>query len=527
MAHGVKGSDVFNSTGNSLLDLSVMLNRGLSSFIIQIHLKKIFASGTSQDKIDAFVLAYHTRDIRGGKGERDLFIHMIIALNANSQLATEATLHLIPEYGCWRDVFKLMPYFRKNLSKLVIDQLNQDETLEHPSLLAKWLPREHNTNDKEIAMYLAKLLEPNKPKAQELYRKRVSALNKKLNTVEIDMCANHFENIEPSKVPGRALKLYTRAFLNQPATGFHSRRIYASKSLDRIMCARNFTDYLALASQGKAKIIGANTVFPHELVAKVLADDFVSDAEHDAIEAQWQTIVKSIKEQGALSNTLAMCDFSGSMTGTPMNVSMALGLIIAECNTGIFKDHILTFDSKPTLHKFTATTLIGRVNEVRHLAQGMSTDFQAAYNLVIQKMKEMCVQVGQEPKDLIVLTDIGWDQACGFDVKDTDAVKTKPFETHIQIIQRAFQQTSELLFGIHNKWEPPRIVIWNLRAPFNDFNATNTELGVVQLSGWSPSLLNVIITKGIDAFTPQAMLRAQLDDERYDPVRLAVSKFLV
>jgi hypothetical protein len=158
----------------------------------------------------------------------------------------------------------------------------------------------------------------------------------------------------------------------------------------------------------------------------------------------------------------------------------------------------------------------------------MSTDFQAAYNLVLQKMKEMCVPVGQELKDLIVLTDMGWDQACGYgDVKHTNAVKTKPFETHIQIIRRAFQKTSELLFGEGSGWEPPRIIIWNLRSEFKDFHATNTEIGVVQLSGWSPSFLKVITTKGTDAVTPQAMLRVQLDDERYNPVRLAVSKFLV
>jgi hypothetical protein len=119
-------------------------------------------------------------------------------------------------------------------------------------------------------------------------------------------------------------------------------------------------------------------------------------------------------ESGTLANTLAMCDFSGSMSGDPLHVSMALGLIIASCNTGIFKDRILTFDSVPTLHKFRTTTLIGRVNEVRNLGQGLSTDFQAAYNLVLHTLKKHAVPVGQEPTDLIVLTDMGWDEACSY-----------------------------------------------------------------------------------------------------------------
>jgi hypothetical protein len=93
---------------------------------------------------------------------------------------------------------------------------------------------------------------------------------------------------------------------------------------------------------------------------------------------------------------------------------MALALIIAECSVGAFKDHILTFDSTPTLHHFQTQGLVSRVNEIRHLAQGTSTDFQAAYNLLLSKMKESGCMPGTEPKDIIVLTDMGWDQAQGY-----------------------------------------------------------------------------------------------------------------
>jgi len=529
--YGVKGSDVYLTTGSDLLDLSSMLNRGLEKDYVREQLQKVFAAGSNSDKVDAFVLAYQNRDIRGGKGERDLFYHMFEVLLEQHKEATLATTKLIPEYGCWRDVFQLFPLAPELFTELVTNQLSTDMATpenESISLLAKHAPREHNKN-KALANRLAVAMFPVKP--HETYRKTLSALNKRLNTVEVAMCAQNFASIEPSKVPGRALKKYTKAFLNQPVKSTYGRKMPSALD-DRIQTAERFTAHFSFAVQGQAKVNGANTVYPHELVGRVLKGNFETQADMDAIEAQWLAILKPIKESGTLANTLAMCDFSGSMTGDPMNVSMALGLIIASCNTGVFKDHILTFDSTPTLHKFTGTTLIDRVNEVRHLAQGLSTDFQAAYNLVLQTLKTRAVPVGQEPTDLIVLTDMGWDAACAYGENSSytnnsynEAVKTSDFETHPQIARRAFKLAGEQLFGSGKGWQPPRIVIWNLRAQYKDFHVSANETGVVQVSGWSPSLLTVLIKGGVNALTPQAMFRVLLDDERYDAVREVVQPY--
>ena len=536
LTHGTKGSDVYSTTGSKLLDLSVMLNRGLSNEVIRTYIRDIFTDGTLQDKIDTFVLAFQTRDIRGGKGERDLFYNMIVSLQKLSPQSVKAILPLIPEYGSWQDFlcFKTNNKLPDDIQQLIFKQLDKDEATpvgESISLLAKWLPREHSNIecDRKLAKDLSRCLYPNDPKAQEKYRKRITYLNKRLDTVEIRMCANKYSLIEPSKVPGRALKQYTKAFLNQPVKGLHGRKII-KQDLDRITCAQNFRDHFALASKGNAKVNGANTVYPHEIIHSILNEIY---PDIDALVSQWHAIVKSVKDTGALSQTLAMCDFSGSMMGTPMDVSMALGLIIAECNTGIFADHLLTFDAKPKLHKFESTNIINRVNEIRNLGQGLSTDFQAAYNLILQKMKELRVSPGQEPKDLIVLTDMCWDEACIYKQHSkysgntyNEAVKTKIEETHIQIARRAFKLAGEQLFGEGMGWKPPRIVIWNLRSENENFHAQTLEEGVVQVSGWSPSLLRVIITHGADKLTPEAMFRSQLDDPRYDAVRTVVTPIL-
>lgn len=580
MKHGVKGSDVYSSTTNKVLDLSIMLNRGLAAAEIQEAIRSIVATDDRTMIEDAFVLLFQTRDIRGGKGERDLFQHMWTALHHYLPSVSEKTLDLVPEYGCWQDLFQLATglHLSEKVYSVALQQFKRDEAAivaydqavaaagtadaEFPalggaaapkpvvkpqlSLVAKWLPREHSNKagDRAQASALARLLDPRSRAPQAEYRKRVAAVNKRLGTLEITLCGGKWSSIEPAKVPGRALKQYRGAFLNQPVKGLHGRKV-ASANPDRVECAEHFTTHFSRAARGEAKVNGADTVFPHELVKQVLEhggtyDHYYGDtgpaleqANRDAIESQWRVIWDKVRATGSLGRTLAMSDFSGSMAGDPLNVSMALGIGIAECNTGVFKDHLLTFDSTPTLHKFKATNFVDRVNEVRHLAQGTSTDFQAAYNLVLAHLKANGVPPGQEPTDLIVLTDMGFDAATrGGEYssytsrRHTEAVKTQETETHAQIARRAFKLAGEALFGEGKGWQAPRIVIWNLRAEFKDFQAAALETGVVQVAGWSPSLLRVLMTHGADAMTPEAMLRAQLDDPRYDPVRARVHPLL-
>jgi hypothetical protein len=208
-----------------------------------------------------------------------------------------------------------------------------------------------------------------------------------------------------------------------------------------------------------------------------------------------------------------MSDFSGSMSGLPKLISLALGILISEVNHDSFKDHILTFDAQPTWHSFSGyTTLKEKVDSIsRQLGQGMNTNFFGACMSILERMKAHRVPVGEEPEDLIVLTDMGFDEAsdCSSDT----------WTTQLTLIQDAFHQAGEEVWGVGKGWKPPRIVIWNLRAEYNDFHAKADQEGVLQLSGWSPSVLKVLQTKGIQPETPEQGLRAVLDDCRYDPVR--------
>jgi hypothetical protein len=148
------------------------------------------------------------------------------------------------------------------------------------------------------------------------------------------------------------------------------------------------------------------------------------------------------------------------------------------------------------------------VKKCRAAPWGGSTNFEAAYELVLQRMIAEKVEAGAEPDDLVVLTDMGWNQATSGHAFHLDALKAK------------FKKAGEELWGEGKGWKVPRVIIWNLREEFKQYQATEKTEGVVMLSGWHPSVLKRLV-EGVQITTPWDGLRWILDAERYVPVRSA------
>lgn len=63
-------------------------------------------------------------------------------------------------------------------------------------------------------------------------------------------------------------------------------------------------------------------------------------------------------ETCANTNVVCMADVSGSMTGLPMHVSIAMGILVAKLNHGPFHERIMTFETEPQFVRLdTAQTL--------------------------------------------------------------------------------------------------------------------------------------------------------------------------
>lgn len=542
---GVNGADVYTEkgVGDYRVTLFTTLVRGQTYTYLQEHVQKIVEGAVegldSEAMRDLFVMAFQTRDVRGGKGEKKLFYNFILSLLRQDREVTLKVLPLVPEYGCWRDLWEIanmIPELEHDIFLIAIHTYLKDmahfRNGEAPkmSLLAKWLPREKSGTYPGMAQKIAKVLFPNEKsdrKRMILYRKHVSAMNKALKTVEIKMCGKSWAEITPEAVPGRCLKNHKKAFLNEPGRKHpDADRLGALRypdSKDRNECRQHFLEFIEDLKSGKKTAKGANVVMPHELV-EPLVEEFLSQEEIDIIQGQWNSIREKTLELGGLRKSVAMCDFSGSMDGRPKLISLALGILISEVNHDAFKDHILTFDETPKWHSFAGMgSLKEKVNSIGGLGQGLNTDFYKACMSIVEKMKEHRVPVGEEPEDLIVLTDMGFDAAATTTNNHSyyNEVKRVDFVNQLNEIREAFRTAGEAVWGEGKGWKPPRIVIWNLSAKFNDFHATADQEGVVQLSGWSPSLLKALQAKGVQVRTPYEGMRQILDDPRYDPIRAA------
>jgi hypothetical protein len=412
---GSKGSDTYTNTRDDRVDLSLMMVRGANPVDLVARTRRVAAAHLA----DAFVMAFHARNVRGGKGERDIFHTMIQALYNDHPALTRELLDLIPHYGSWLDVFALtdmcivkskaradhLAPMRSRLLDLTVAQLHADANTpegQSVSLCAKWAPREKASRDYLLtAQELATRLFPNHrvySSRMREYRKLIAGLNRRLNTVETLMCADRWDEIKPPTVPGRAGKIYKRAFLNlAKSKDDHAVRVPDNEK--RAICAANFRAHYEKAKQGKATVHGADTLFPHEIVksAQELAtrrsvEETSANAgcdESNHLSAVWRSLVEKTRAGGGLGRAIMMSDFSGSMQmadeagDTPYWVSMALGILGSQASSGSFRGKMMTFDSTPTWHQFPVPEdqspadlfdCLATLNQ--HISQGTSTRVQ-------------------------------------------------------------------------------------------------------------------------------------------------------
>ena len=260
-------------------------------------------------------MAFQTRDIRGGKGERTLFYNFMKVLYTHDAEMVRRVLPLVPEYGCWRDMWELLKYIpelESDIFDVVLKTFESDlaayETLQcesqsglqgnespykNMSLLAKWLPREKSLIHNTLAVNLANFLfqgEATERARVIKYRKTVSMLNKALKTVEINMCSKSWQEIEPSQVPVRCLKTHTKAFLNE-----HLKAVKCGKPIirypndeDRHICRQNFKEFIRRGlSTGKVDTVDTVDTVDSTVITQHEMRAILDNERYDAIRKVW------------------------------------------------------------------------------------------------------------------------------------------------------------------------------------------------------------------------------------------------
>ena len=255
------------------------------------------------------------------------------------------------------------------------------------------------------------------------------------------------------------------------------------------------------------KRVSAGVLLPHKLVERAKSleqkeDSPISSAVSE-VNLQWLRLVEDTQASGKLPSALAVCDVSGSMYGEPMEVAVALSLLLCDVADEPWRNKICTFSRAPkfvTVPSATTDNLAERACGVERPQWDLNTDFQLVFDELLSFAQRNDLKADDMLKTIFVFSDMEFDQC-----------KCRPYSTDLEIIQDKYQKAG---------YPVPELIFWNL-VPSSSLPATHSEPGVTFLSGFSAGMMKSFLEYRLDSFTPQAQMLAALT--LYGDVRVAAA----
>ncbi|KAI3910107.1 hypothetical protein MKW98_014492 [Papaver atlanticum] len=309
-----------------------------------------------------------------------------------------------------------------------------------------------------------------------LRREYLIPLRKVLELPEVYMSSKMWESLPYYRVSSLAMKKY--------------------KSFFEAHDEERFNQYLESVEKGETKI-AAGVLLPHEIIASSYGDCNVA-------EMQLRRMVDDMSKIGKLSDCLAIADVSGSMSGTPMDVAVALGLLVSEMSQDPWQGNLITFSNDPQFHKIEGENLRSKTEFIKNMEWGYSTDFQKVFDQILQVAVDGKLKEEQMIKRLFVFSDMEFNQA--------SRKGCYSYYDQSRPIQKKFREKGYM--------NVPEIVFWNLR----DSKSTpvlGQQKGVAMLSGYSKNLMKLFLEGGdLGELTPIRVMEKAISGEEYS--KLAV-----
>jgi hypothetical protein len=488
------------TSGAARVDFFYGAMRGVDKARFVELLDKSFA----EDALHTLKLIAYVRDCRGGKGERELGRWALerLAEKYPRELLQNLTF-FVGDFGRFDDVVALMNSpVEKSALDLLAKQLEADlavlkqdegeastkveeedeqtETKKHKarmqsiSLCAKWVPSEKKALDKKLQMN-KKLSKHMGLKPAQLRKLYLSPLRERLRILERFMCAKDWDAINFNAVPSVAMHIH-----GKPKHAFERH------------LGEKFSEWKDKLVKGETKV-NAKTLFPHQVVAECMGRSQVDEL----LEAQWKVLMEEAVQTGDLRKTLVLSDVSGSMSGRPMQVSIALGLMISSLAQDEYKDLVLTFETEPRFHHVEGDSLHARVRNLLRAPWGGTTDFAKAFRAVLKVAVDAKLEKDQMLERLIVVSDMQFNSA------DSN------FETNYQVLKRDFEAAG---------YDVPHLVFWNVNGATRDVPTYSGQAKVSLVSGFSTAILKSVLTG--TQITPLQTVLNVVTDERYDSITL-------
>jgi hypothetical protein len=298
--------------------------------------------------------------------------------------------------------------------------------------------------------------------------------------VETQMCANDWDNINFNHVPSVAARNYKKAF------GRHTPK---------------FAEYVAALVKGEAGVkVNANAIFPHDVLKGVVGmygRKDMSKTDLDHITAQWNALPNYVGD----ASILPLVDVSGSMSSpaggkgdvTCMDISLSLGLYLADKNRGVFKDTFLTFSDKPELLTLKGD-IVQKIDQMSRSDWGMSTNLHAAFEKILSVAVKGKAPQEDMPAMVLILSDMQFNSCVKHD------------DTAMEMIERKFEAAG---------YTCPKVVFWNLNSSGN-VPVKSDKSGAALVSGFSPAIMASLLGADVEQFTPFGIMQKTVMVPRYD-----------
>jgi len=508
-------------TGSSCLDyFSKAMSRDKEHCTPDETIVSMLNSAWKESPRDVLRLIAHKRDCRGGAGERHVACVSWKWLATNHPRIADANLENVPFYGRWQDLLDYFidtPLEEQALDLMVSQLLNDYKTMRSAhrmiesltdesdnsireeaakklgtlTLCAKWAPSEGCKYDKIkragagrypvshiVARKLYNKFNPSEAvhnHRMKWYRGVLSELRDSTNVVERLLCMKKWDDVEFSKIPSKAISLYSqKCFPKHMPERFRHWQI----------------DVLA----GKAKM-NTSQVDPYEVVNRFIYKN-PSPAEIPTLEAFYKLQVEELLKKGNLSNSLVIADVSGSMSGTPMAVSVSMAIWMSAITSPAFRDKFITFCSDPEfIDLCTCSTLQDKITKTMTAPWGMSTDLQKVFDLILSRAKTFNLKQEDMPTRLFIISDMQFNVAC-----------EPNLFTNFEVIKAKYRDSG---------YEVPEIVFWNVAGHTTNSPVSKDDKGVALVSGFSKDLINLFMLNE-KLKSPYEVMRLAIDNSRYD-----------
>src|SRR5262245_44943109 len=471
-AHTWNGAISYASTDSPLLDYwsKAGTYRGREQSAVDADMARIFADDEKLALAVVFGVRLITRtpavagidEAQTGYGQRDEFAKALCWMHRERPANLYANLHLIPVFGCWRDLVSeplLSALDREKVYALVRDNLDD-------ALLRKYLPQARSAGkgrsdrDKARSAWAKGLCRFLGIKEQE-YRKLKSAGT--AHVFQRQMSANQWDLVRFDAIPGRAMT-----------------RLVSLTGRDGKCAFERHGQVERLLAWVREQPLVKFTGHPHELVRAARTRDTVVTREvHDR---QFETVLQPLRAH-TLGNVLCALDTSGSMTAevvpgvSAYDICVSLGLAFSALNVGHFCDVVVAFGDESSLVHLSGT-FTQRLKQITTMTTAWgSTNFQSVIDLLVQVRRDNpAIPVEDFPATLLVVSDMQFNPVGG-------NTRTN-YEEALAKLRRVGLGTM-------------RIIWWFVNGQGTDFPAQADDEGVYLVGGFDPSVLKGLM--GLDA----------------------------